>query len=275
MSNRRDIPGEASEALRVVQGALGQSVVAAYLFGSAVAGGLRTASDVDVLVVVDRALSKRVRGRLVEDLMPVSGRIGNDEGRRPLELTIVYRADVVPWRYPPKAQLVYGEWLREEFESGRVSGPGADPDLAIVLKQVRDYSIPLVGRAASMTLEPVPLVDVRRAMQDSLPCLIDGIQGDERNVLLTLARMWLTASEGEIAPKDVAAAWAVARLDDDHAPLLELAKKGYLGEVEDFWPGKDVELEGLVSTMRQAIEACLTRESWKKPQSRSVVYGKH
>lgn len=263
MNSEQHIPTEASEALLAVRGALGQSVVSAYLFGSAIAGGLRATSDVDVLVLVDRSLPALVRGRLVEDLMHVSGRIGNDEGRRPLELTIVCRADVVPWRYPPKNQLVYGEWLREEFEAGRISGPSADPDLAIVLKQVRDDSIPLIGPAASVTLDPVPMGDVRRAIRDSLPGLIDSIHGDERNVLLTLARMWVTASEGEMVPKDVAAQWAVARLDEGRASLLELAGSAYLGQVEDSWAGKQTELAGLVSTMRSAIEACLAGESSK------------
>ncbi|OOG24753.1 hypothetical protein B1C78_07970 [Thioalkalivibrio denitrificans] len=257
MTVRQDIPGQANEALRVVQGALGQSVVAAHLFGSAVAGGLRAKSDIDVLVIVDRDLPEQARSRLVEDLMQVSGRVGNNEGKRPLELTIIRHSDVVPWRYPPKNQLVYGEWLREEFEDGRIPGPSADPDLAIVLKKVRDNSIPLVGPPASVTLESVPMADVRRAMQDSLPRLIEGIHGDERNVLLTLARMWLTAAEGDIATKDVAAEWAMTRLDDGEAALLGLAMKGYLGQCEDDWAGKEAELEQLVGTMRTAIETCL------------------
>ena len=165
MASRNDIPGEASEALGLVQGALGESVVAAYLFGSAVAGGLRAASDVDVLVIVDRRLPEQARTRLIDDLMRVSGRVGNDEGRRPLELTIVCHSDIFPWRHPPKNQLVYGEWLREEFEAGRVPAPGVDPDLAIVLKTARDNSIPLVGPAAPGTLDAVPMADVRRAMR--------------------------------------------------------------------------------------------------------------
>lgn len=258
MSCSPAIPLEANEALCVIQGVIGRSVVAAYLFGSAVAGGLQASSDVDVLVVVDRKLPEQVRGSLVAALMQVSGPIGNSEGRRPLELTVICRSEVVPWRYPPKNQLVYGEWLRATFEQGRIPGPGVDPDLAIVLKQVRDQGIPLLGPPASVMLTPVPRADLRAAMRDSLPGLVAEMQGDERNVLLTLARMWLTAAEGEIAAKDVAAAWAIARLPDDKAALLELARKGYLGQGEDCWRGKQAELEGLVATMQQAIEACLS-----------------
>ncbi|HFH3062033.1 TPA: nucleotidyltransferase domain-containing protein, partial [Pseudomonas aeruginosa] len=49
------IPAEAKRALPVIQQSLADSLVAVYLHGSAVAGGLRPKSDVDVLVVIDRA----------------------------------------------------------------------------------------------------------------------------------------------------------------------------------------------------------------------------
>ena len=97
MTSKQDIPSEAIQDLRVVQDALGEAVVAAYLFGSAVAGGLRAASDVDVLVIVECGLPELVRSRLIADLLQVSGPVGNDEGRRPLELTIVCQSDVLPW----------------------------------------------------------------------------------------------------------------------------------------------------------------------------------
>jgi len=261
MASSQNLPREVNEALPIIRRVLGRSVVAVYLFGSAVEGGLRPHSDVDILVLLDRGLSEETRRKLIGALMPVSGPVGNDEGRRALELTVVCVADVVPWRYPPQSLLVYGEWLRGEFESGWIPAPRADPDLAIVLTQVRATGIPLAGPHARLVLEPVPMADIRRAMRDALPGLIRGLQGDERNVLLTLARMWLTAAEGEILPKDVAAEWAIARFPGGKASLLDLARRGYLGLCEDSWTGKEAALEALVATMRQAIESCLAVQS--------------
>ncbi|GEM_PF-6550602 len=43
-------------------------------------------------------------------------------------------------------------------------------------------------------------------------------QGDERNVVLALARIWFSAATGTIAPKDVAANWALERLPQEHRP---------------------------------------------------------
>jgi aminoglycoside 9-adenylyltransferase len=254
MVDRTDIPKEASEALHIIRSCLGRSVVAVYLFGSWLAGGLRPDSDVDVMVVVNNSLTELTRRRLVEQLMQVSGPISHQTGARPLELTVVLLSEIVPWRYPPKNELVYGEWLRDQFEAGRTPAPSHDPDLAIVLKKVRDRSVALVGPDASSVLEPVPMVDVQRATRDTLSSLIEGIRGDERNVLLTLARMWLMAAEGEIAPKDVAAEWAIIRLDDEHGFLLDLARKGYRGEYEDNWSGKETAVDALAAFMKRSIE---------------------
>lgn len=168
---------------------------------------------------------------------------------RPLELTVINQSDVVPWRYPPKKEFIYGEWLRNEFENGEIQKPSYDPDLAIVLAQVRKNSISLFGPDATNTLAPVPMTDIRRAIKDSLPALIEGIKGDERNVILTLARMWQTVTTSEISPKDIAAEWAIPLLPKEQATLLDIAKKAYRGESNESWEGLDSEVNVLVTYM--------------------------
>ncbi len=73
------------------------------------------------------------------------------------------------------------------------------------------------------------MTDIRRAIKESLPVLLEDIKGDEHNVILTLARMWQTVSIGEISPKDVATKWALPRLTKETSTLLNLARKAYRG----------------------------------------------
>ena len=40
---------------------------------------------------------------------------------------------------------MYGEWLREQFDKGAIPEPTYDPDLAILLSQLRENSINLFG----------------------------------------------------------------------------------------------------------------------------------
>jgi len=253
--NNEKIPKEAILAFKVVEELLGSAVVGVYLFGSAVTNGLRINSDVDVLVVVNQSLTEVIRRQLTDRLMHISGKIGNSDSVRPLEVTVINYGDVVPWRFPPKNEYIYGEWLRDEFENGQIQEPSYDPDLAIVLAQVRENSVSLFGPDASDILEPVPMTDIRRAIMESLPGLIEGIKGDERNVILTLARMWLTVAVGEISSKDIAAEWAIPQLPIEHATLLNLARKAYHGEYVDKWEGLDSEVITLVNHMKNAIES--------------------
>lgn len=252
-----EIPDEAKQAQSVVEGVLGDSIIGIFLFGSAVVGGLKRDSDVDILVAASDAPTFEQRKALVSQLMSVSGAIGNLQAIRPLELTVMTVSDVVPWEFPPRAEFVYGEWLREEFEAGSVPEPVRDPDLAVVLKKVIDNSLPLYGLCAGELFDPVPMSDVRRAIHDSLPSLLAEATGDERNVVLTLSRMWLTAATGDIAPKDAAAEWAEKQASPDQAMLLRYARDGYLGKIEDRWDEKQEDFETLVSYMKESIEECL------------------
>ena len=139
------IPKEAIQAETVLRELLDGLLIGVYLYGSAVMGGLRVKSDVDVLALTNNYLSETTRRELTECLMCISGIPGNAESIRPLEVTVVNHKDVVPWKFPPKFEFMYGEWLRERCEKGDFSGPTYDPDLVLLLAQLERHSIPLFG----------------------------------------------------------------------------------------------------------------------------------
>jgi aminoglycoside 9-adenylyltransferase len=102
------------------------------------------------------------------------------------------------------------------------------------------------------------MTDIHKAIRDSLPGLLADLKGDERNVILTLARMWLTAAVGEISPKDVAAEWVVPQLPKEQGNLLDIARKAYRGEYIDKWEGMESKVSALVNDMKNSIESLLT-----------------
>ena len=252
--DHKEIPNEAVQALQVITELLEGLLVGVYLYGSAVMGGLRVNSDVDILVVTDCSLSEHTRNELAKRLMLISGRPGVPNAVRPLEVTVVNQKEVVPWRFPPKIEFMYGEWLRDQFEKGDITGASIDPDLTILLAQLRKNSVNLFGPKAEAVFEPIPKLDIQRAMRDCLPGLIASVKGDERNVILTLARMWLTAATGEIGSKDLAAEWVYPQLPNDLAALLDQARKAYLGDVVDKWDGLEAEVDSLMAVMTNSIE---------------------
>lgn len=217
---------------------LGDGLLAVYLHGSAVSGGLRPQSDIDLLAVVDRGLTVGERAALLSSLLRLSARHpAVPGGRRCLEVMVFTRPDLADNLFPARAEFVYGEWLRDAFEAGETPMPSQDPVFTLVLAQAWQEARTLFGPDRNMLLPEISAVTVRRAMHDLLPTLLEGLQDDTRNVLLTLARMWHTASSRAFVSKDEAALWAIPRLARDKALTLAHAREAYLGEVADDWQG--------------------------------------
>ncbi|MFD9002983.1 aminoglycoside adenylyltransferase family protein [Streptomyces sp. NPDC059582] len=213
------------ETVKLVGGVLGPEVIGTYLHGSSVLGGLRPASDVDVLVVSRRRMDEEERRALLGGLLGISG---SPNQARPVELTVVVQSEIRPWRYPPTGDFLYGEWLRAEYEAGEVPKPEPMPDLAPLITMALAGKHPLDGPPLSQVLDPVPHGDLIRAVVAGIPGLLDTLDGDTRNVLLTFARVWTTLATGRITTKDAAADWALARLPPEHRPPLEHARQLYL-----------------------------------------------
>jgi predicted nucleotidyltransferase len=227
--------GQTERVVALVEGVLGDAVVGIYLHGSAVLGGLKPTSDLDLLVVAGRATTPGERRKLVEGLLPISGR-GDPSGRsRPVELTVIVQGDVRPWHYPPPLEFQYGDWWRGEFERGLEPWESPNPDVALLLEMVRQADHALVGPRPGLVLDAVPAADLRRSMLDGIPGLLADLTGDERNVVLTFVRIWTTLATGVIRSKDAAADWALPLLPPEHRAVLARARAMYLGERAEDW----------------------------------------
>ncbi len=224
-------------ALAIVRQVLDAVMVGAYLFGSAVQGGLHPESDLDIFVVCKRPTTLHEKERLVRGLMAISGKSAPEETWRRVEVTTVVKSDITPWRYPPSIDFQYGDWLRPEFEKGNF-GPSPTPlrpDLALLIRMVVAADTALVGPPPGSVFDPVPNGDVLRAMVSDIDRLRGSIGYDTRNVILTLARMWSTFATGAIRSKDAAASWVVEQLPAAHRPVLLHAREAYLGIEAERW----------------------------------------
>jgi predicted nucleotidyltransferase len=247
---------QVDEIVRLIRHVLGDDAIGAYLHGSAVLGELRPRSDTDVLVVAGRGMTHEQRRDLVDGLLVISGKRARAGPARPVELAVVIQADVRPWRYPPRCEFLYGEWLREGFERGELPAPsGSSPDLAPLIAMVLLGNRPLFGPPPAEVLDRVPHVDLIRAITAGIPDLLEDLPSDTRNVVLTLARIWMTAATGAIRSKDVAADWALTRLPEEHRAVLARARAIYVGEEEEErWADLQPRLRPHVDFVLQEIE---------------------
>jgi len=211
------------------------SPVAMYLTGSYCDGGLRPESDLDILLITRASLQVGERRVLVEHLLGCSGTRASRQPGRPVELISLVLDDIKPWRYPAMRDFLYGEWLRTDYEAGRLPHRAVDPNLPVMITSARQHSSPLMGPPLAELTEPVPREHLTQSMFDALPSLLDDLVGDERNVLLTLARILFSLRTGRIAPKDVAAAEVCPILAPADADILDLAARAYRGEVREDW----------------------------------------
>jgi streptomycin 3"-adenylyltransferase len=226
-----------ADLTRLLQAALGPTLVGIYLYGSAVLGGLRPRSDLDLMVVTDRPTSPDAKRALIAGLLAHSTWPSQAGRLRSVEVTIVVAADVRPWRYPPRMDFQFGGWLRPAFEAGELEpwGSPMNPDLAPLLALTRERGVALAGPPPAEALDAVPRADLRRASVADLERLLGHLPDDTRNILLTLARIWCTLATGEIVAKDEAATWVLERVGAEHREVLRRARAGYLGTEDDQW----------------------------------------
>ena len=247
-------PEPAAALLEDAQNIIGRSMRGVYLFGSAADGGLQKESDIDLLIVNDGDLNDDQREQLLNACMEISGAIGNDAGKRYLEVTVVNSEALSSWQHPPQHDFLYGEWLRADYEKGRIPKKETNPDLTLVLKQLQQHHRLMSGERFSDIMEDVPLEDVLQAIADTLAETIRNYKGDERNTILTLTRMMMTVRTGRILSKDESAMAVAPEIPEKPRHLIETAVLGYLGKYDDSKSyEKSDELLPLIAYMEKRI----------------------
>ncbi|WP_424629732.1 aminoglycoside adenylyltransferase domain-containing protein [Bradyrhizobium sp. SYSU BS000235] len=97
------------------------------------------------------------------------------------------------------------------------------------------------------------------SLRDALPALLGGLHGDERNVLLTLARMWHTPITGKFIAKDAAATRAIPHLPAPMKEVLAYARENYLGRAKDKRENRLLDGRQTASHLHQQVIALLIR----------------
>ena len=253
-----EITAQTLAASSILKEILQDKLLGIYIHGSALGGALKPQSDIDLLTVIKSSLNTEERTKLLAALMQLSGcHPAQNINERCLEVMFFTQTDLTANEFPARADFVYGEWLRDSFEEGEVPFPNSDPEYTLVLAQAYSEAFSLYGPAAQTLLTQITSEQVKDAMRILLPSLVEGLHGDERNVLLTLGRMLYTATTGQFTSKDRAALWAMTLLSERSAVLLSYARSAYLGEITDSWSERRIEGIALADDLSCRITALL------------------
>lgn len=236
MASNQDTQKQIKDCLGLLKIVLGPDLLGAYLYGSSIVGGLQKYSDLDLLIVSERATTYEEKTKLVANLLQISG-VYMKSSKLPIEMTIVVKSSINPWHYPPHFDFQYGDWLRTQFESGNIEPwPTKEmPDLALLITQVLLASQTIFGLEPKKLLCDVPYKDFIMAMVHGLNSLIEDLDHDTRNVLLTCARIWNTLETNTIQSKPAAADWVMTQLPGLYQPVMKRAKAICIGEENEYW----------------------------------------
>lgn len=248
-SNRDDVNGQINECLDLLTKILSGDLLGVYLYGSFLVGGLQKYSDVDLFVVTNRSTTSQEKTQLMNHLLQISG-VYMKSAKRPIEMTIVEKKEINPWRYPPLFDFQYGEWLRGSFESFL---GGEMLDLALIVTQVLLKSHTLLGPKPEQLLAPIPYRDFIKAMLEDLDRLSADLDHDTRNVLLTYARIWSTLETSEIRSKPDAADWVTQRLPEMYKPVMKRAQAICMGWEDENWEDLNVLVKSCADFMVSKI----------------------
>ena len=225
---------QVDRAISLVRAVLGNDLIGVYLFGSAVIGGLRARSDIDLMAVSSRRLTIREKRKIIEQMLTISGK------PRSVELTVVVSSEIRPWHYPARMDFQFGNWWRSEYEKGVVEPyrSNVNADLASLIRLVLHANAAVIGPPPADVFDPVPRSDYIAGLVSTIDEWLEDLNETDvgiRNVVLALARIWCGIVTDQIRTKYQAAEWALSRLPRRHRAILQRAKAGYVGEPVEAW----------------------------------------
>lgn len=262
-----DMQQQLKDSLELLKMLLGPDLLGVYLYGSSLVGGLQKYSDIDLFVVTRRATTSEEKARLIAELLQISG-IYMKSSKLPIEMTLVEKAAINPWRYAPYFDFQYGDWLRQFFEKGIIEPwvTNKMPDLALIVTQVLLKSQTLLGLEPERLLAAVPYHDFIKAMLHDLNRLAMDLEHDTRNVLLTYARIWSTLETNAIRSKPAAADWVMNHLPKVYQPVMRRAKSICIGMENEYWDDVKVLIKSCADFMANKINERASLINFEDPK---------
>lgn len=212
---------------------LGGDLVGVYVHGSLAFGCFRwETSDVDLMIVTERAPTQRQKERLIADLL----RIEQKAPKKGLETSVVLKSDCLNFRYPTPYSLHYSVTWRERCKAdpGRYCREknGADPDLAAHFRVISRVGIVWYGAPIDEVFAKVPddafLDSIRLDVADAETDILQ----NPVYVILNLCRVAAFVATGEETSKEGGARWGISCLPTRLSAIVRKAEESYLRGAE-------------------------------------------
>ncbi len=166
----RDVRRWVEDTVSIIESVL--PTVAIYLHGSLAMGSyFRPKSDVDLLVVVNDALSDVERRELARGLLESFDRRPTIGG---VEVSAVLRGQVERFQHPSPYEFHFSEKWADDVRAGGSGPVGTDGDLAAHLTIARLRGLALRGEKPAEVIGQVPREAFLESVRDDFRWIVDG-----------------------------------------------------------------------------------------------------
>lgn len=209
---------------------LGQNLVGIYLHGSAAMGCFNgTASDIDLIVVVEDAPSKDVKRRYMDFVAAL-----NDHApAKGIELSVVKRAACKPFQYPTPFALHFSiahlAWYRADPEDYLERMRGTDQDLAAHFTVINHRGKTLYGADIADVFGPVEERYYFDSIWNDIADAEREIMANPVYVVLNLCRVLAFAKDRLVLSKREGGQWGLQNLPPRYGQLAAEALAAYAG----------------------------------------------
>jgi streptomycin 3"-adenylyltransferase len=214
------------------RGILKTNLIGIYLHGSLAMGcfNLRS-SDIDLLVLTCRTISPRVRSTVARTLLSLS------RSPAPMELSVIRRADLHPWRHPCPYDFHFSETWRGNFErfladpAYRWRKPeSGDPDLAGHITVLRERGKVLFGSPIDEVFPKIPRADFLDSILGDVLSPEFGLFSETVSpvyMVLNVCRTLAYLQSGRILSKAEGGEWALENIPEQQRAIVEAALAVY------------------------------------------------
>lgn len=213
--------------------ALGDVLTGVYVHGS-IAFGCFTweKSDVDFLIVVNRAVSLEEKVSLMQALIELD----EDAPPKGFEMSVVQLSVCREFTHPAPYELHYSnayyDSCRKDVRAHCERLHGFDPDLAAHFTVVRAVGFALCGKPVEEVFAPVPREDYIDSLMYDIASAKTDIEENAVYVILNLCRILAYLSEGCVLSKRQGGEWGLIHLPDANHALLQAALDAYADRID-------------------------------------------
>lgn len=208
------------------------NLIGVYLHGSLAMGCFHPRqSDLDLLVLIQQPPSSdRIHAWAQQSLL-------SSCAPAPLELSVLTRAQYMPWRYPTPFTFHFSEAWRSALLAALSDGTwrdwpqeqSPDPDLAGHFTVTRRRGVRLAGAPIADAVPDVPWPDYL----DSLRCDFDWASARAQDnpvyLVLNACRIWAAVADQVVLSKAEGAVWAMPHLPVEVQSIVAAAAAQYRG----------------------------------------------